>query len=192
VTRLVLRTGTITRPNTPIPRSITYVTLHNRNIRQRALTLISSHAVNATAAFQWFITTVQSDRYDPLIYDNLVTTAAAGTAIGLTAADTDNYHPSLRKAGLNEQRRAKSSQLTPFERQQLINTHPWLAARIFHLHEGLYFDLILNGEDLPLGAKILDWIKRTEFQGRGTTHQHALYALELSAAGVLTYDPKDP
>jgi hypothetical protein len=149
--------------------------------------MISSHVVNAVATFQWFITTGQADRYDPILYDNFVTTNGDPTK---PFNNKTTGHPSMTMT--IEDRQALTDQLSAAQRSVLLNQHPWLTAQLFHLQQQLFFDLILNGEDKPLGGEIVDFILRTEFQGRGTSHRHAIYALKRIQGMDLRYDPDNP
>jgi hypothetical protein len=60
------------------------------------------------------------------------------------------------------------------------------------LQQQPFFDLILNGEDKPLGGEIVDFIIRTEFQDRGMSNRHDIYDLKNIPGMELRYDPDNP
>jgi hypothetical protein len=92
-----------------------------------------------------------------------------------------------------EERQLLSDELTDAQRTELRRSHPWLQARLFQHHQKLIFDYIINGSDLPLGGRVVDAIRRLEFQEReNKEHGHAMYAIELAACIDLDFDINDP
>ena len=138
--------------------------LHMAQMQRQLLSLISSPLTTSKSEWNFFFTTAQPDHHTPLLYDNCI---------------TSSYHL-LMGSGINVdhtasiiQRRDAVDQLTTTQRLHLLKHHPILCARLFDIQQQAYFEIILCGQDAPLG-QIDDFWRRGEFQGRGTVHSHNL------------------
>lgn len=154
----------------PFAREIPGTELYFEKERKKLLAMISSPVTTSEGQWTWFFTEAQPDKYLVEIFDNAITSARLG--VGITADSSQ------------EERRARSDQLTAQQRTEILRDHPFLSARIHGLQQNAFWTYILNGEDKPLG-EIIDYWLRAEFQQKGTPHWHSLISiLKKSLNGI--------
>jgi hypothetical protein len=139
--------------------------------RRKLMAVISSPATTVVGQWTWFYTEAQADMYLAEIYDNAVT-SFPGTRLA------------TRNAALPE-RLAVSDSLTAKQREDILQSHPFMSARIHALQQDAFWKHVLQGKRRPLGD-ITDYWMRVEFQMKGTPHLHSLISISKASMPGIT------
>jgi hypothetical protein len=153
----------------PYSSTVPGTPMHITLMRRRMLSMVSNPIVLEDGVFTWFNTVTPADFYCPLLFTVLMKTEGRSCA---------KVNPLETQRVISwEEAEEKVKKLTQHQRKQLLRQNPALFCRLFELKQKIIDECILNGLDVPLGAKISDYVKRCEFQGRGCPHYHILYAI---------------
>jgi hypothetical protein len=134
--------------------------------RRKLMAIISSPATTSIGQWTWFYTEAQADMYMAEIYDNAVTSfpatrqATRGAALPVRLAVCDS--------------------LTAKQRGEILQSHPFMSARIHGLQQEAFWKHVLQGKRQPLG-EVTDYWMRVEFQMKGTPHWHSLISVSKAS-----------
>jgi hypothetical protein len=125
--------------------------------RKKLLSMLTSNVVLSEGSWRWFLTSSPAEVYDPYLYK-------------IVAEHDDPQQDVI---------------LSKSKRLEILRSHPALSCRLFDIKQDILWENVIMGKHNPLG-KVTDYWRRTEFQFKGSPHEHCLVA--VAKDGILPED----
>ena len=104
----------------------------------------------------------------------------------MTSSPAEIYDPYLYKIAIEGAYPLRREQdLSKDERVEILRSHPALSCRLFHIKQDILWETVIMGRHKPLG-QVIDYWRRTEFQFKGSPHEHCLVA--VASDGIVAED----